>query len=181
MTSSNDPVMDIRQITAEIFPGTAESTVNGWSRPDRRNGRPDGMFGKPAGKVGRANVWYRSAVIAGAKAAGRLDADGRPTPVARGTGSHRRPPVEPQYDTDGTRLLTRPQVLAMFSSKSEATVRNRWMAEGRRGFPTEPARTIGTHPLWRLDTLTAWADAEGIDYVLPALPEGDNVNLPGVE
>lgn len=165
MTSSDDPVMTVKHIAAEIFPDTAESTVNGWARA--------GMFGKSAGKVRRAYVWYRSAVIAGAQAAGKLDADGKPVHGTHGVGAHRRPPEGPHYADDGTRLLTRQEVLTMFGvpgKRSTAAVGYRWMVQGVRGFPTEPDQKIEGHPLWRVDTLTAWADAQGIDYDLPTEP-----------
>ncbi|MFJ8934003.1 hypothetical protein ACIRLA_46310 [Streptomyces sp. NPDC102364] len=175
MTSSDDPVMDIKQIAAEIFPGTAESTVNGWARDDRD--KPKGtppMFGRPVGKIGRAPVWYRSQVIAGAQAAGRLDAAGRSTQGARGPGAHRKPPEGPQYDDDGMRLRTRAQVMAVFGvyegKRSEATVRSRWMGGGVRGFPKTPDKRVGVNPMWRDDTLTRWADAQGIEYDLDAVP-----------
>ncbi|MGW0681846.1 hypothetical protein ACWD2L_00590 [Streptomyces sp. NPDC002754] len=166
MTSNDDPAMKIKQITAEIFPGTAESTVQAWARTR--------MFGPPAGKVGRAYVWFRSQVIAGAKAAGKLDADGRPVPTSRGVGAHRWFPQGPHYDTDGTLLLARQEVLTMFGvpgKRSTAAVSYRWMVQGIRGFPTDPDRHLMTRPLWRVDRLTAWADAQGIDYDLPADPQ----------
>jgi hypothetical protein len=166
--SSEDPVMDIKQITAEIFPGVAESTVNGWARDDRKTGGSGPMFGKP-GRIGRKNVWFRSKVIAGAQKAGKLDADGRPTQSEPGPGGHRKPPKGPLFDEDGMRLRTRPDVLKMFGvpeKRSLGTVGSRWMYEGVRGFPTKPDKRVNGHPLWREETLTQWADAQGIDYDL---------------
>lgn len=174
MASSDDPVMTIKEIAEEIFPGTAESTVNGWARDDTKKGGTPRMFGEAAGKLGRAPVWRRSAVIAGGKAWGKLDEHGEPVQGARGAGAHRKPPAGPQFDTDGMRLRTREQVVAVFGVPrgwvSRQTVIYSWMSRSNRRFP-EPDKRVGVNPMWRDDTLTRWADEHGIRYDLAAEPE----------
>lgn len=168
--SSDDPVMNVKEIADEIFPGTAESTVSGWARR--------GMFGKVAGKVGRGYVWRRSAVVDGAKRAGKLDAEGKPVKGVRGAGTYRKLPEGPQFDEDGMRLRTREQVAAVFGVPRgwvhRQTVMYSWMSRGNRQFPKVPDVRRGANPMWRDDTLTKWADAHGIRYDLSAEPEPED-------